>query len=273
MNRARTLLLLLLALALGLVVLAGCGGGGDGGDGGGDVAEETEAGTTEEEEETTTEEEAIEVPDVVGEAEEDAVEEIEDEGLQAEVTTTPSEEEPGTVISQDPEEGEEAEEGDEVAIEVSGGIDPNQALLQLIPGRIRATCDPPDDPNAFPEAAVAKLVCAPPNRQAHSVQYNLFGTRNEMQQAYNASLDQVRQDTGEAVRGGDCATDRFAEHTWSFQGSSGRVMCYVLEGQAWIEWSDNNLLVYSFALRNDANDLQLYRWWNNRAFSGPRPPS
>jgi hypothetical protein len=270
MIRPRTVLLLLLALALGLLVLAGCGGGGDGGDGG----DQTEAAPPppEEEEETTTEEEAIEVPDVVGESEEDAEEELEDEGFEVEATTTTSEEEPGTVVSQDPEGGEDAEEGDEVAIEVSGGIDPNAALLQLVPGRIRATCDPPDDPNAFPEAAVAKLVCRPPGRQAHSVQYNLFETRNEMQQAYNASLDQVREDVGQNFRGGDCETDTFAEHGYTSGSGGGRVMCYILEGRAWIEWSHNELFVYSFGFRNDNNDVQLYRWWSGPG-SGPQPPS
>jgi serine/threonine protein kinase len=265
---------LLIAIVAGVVLLAAVGGilaftvlgGGDdeGNGGNGTAAVETGEQTTE------TGPAAVEVPDVVGEAEDDAVEALEDEGLEADVTTTPSEEEEGTVVSQDPEEGEEVEEGETVDLEVSGGLDPREQLLALIPSRIRATCEDPDDPNAFPEAAIAKVVCAPPNRQAHSVQYNLFETRNEMVQAYNASLDQVRDDTGEAVRGGDCETDRFAEHTWNFEGSSGRVMCYILEGNAWIEWTDNELLVYTYALRNDENDLTLYRWWDNRAFSGPR---
>ena len=61
----------------------------------------------------------VQVPGVIGLSEEDAVAAVEGEGLSPEVVTEPSEEDEGTVIAQDPEEGAEAQEGDTVRIVVA----------------------------------------------------------------------------------------------------------------------------------------------------------
>jgi serine/threonine-protein kinase len=61
----------------------------------------------------------VQVPGVIGLSEEDAVAAVEGEGLTPEVVTEPSEEDEGTVIAQDPEEGAEAQEGDTVRIVVA----------------------------------------------------------------------------------------------------------------------------------------------------------
>lgn len=61
----------------------------------------------------------VEVPGVIGLSEADAVDAVEDAGLTPEVVTEPSEEEEGSVIAQDPEEGAEAREGDTVRIVVA----------------------------------------------------------------------------------------------------------------------------------------------------------
>ena len=63
----------------------------------------------------------VAVPGVIGLTEGEAVATIEGAGLVADVVTESSEEEAGTVIAQDPEEGAEAEEGDAVRIVVSEG--------------------------------------------------------------------------------------------------------------------------------------------------------
>ncbi|MGH2778305.1 MAG: PASTA domain-containing protein, partial [Actinomycetota bacterium] len=63
----------------------------------------------------------VQVPGVIGLGEGEAIATIEGAGLVAEVVRESSEEEEGTVIGQDPEEGAEAEEGDTVRIVVSEG--------------------------------------------------------------------------------------------------------------------------------------------------------
>jgi PASTA domain len=250
-------------------ILAACGGGGDDESAAPSTTAPTaEEVTTEEEEETTTEEEDVDVPSVVDQTQEEAEETLEDAGFEVEVTTTPGLAEAGTVLEQDPEPGDEAEEGSTVELAVSEGPEP--LLLALVPGTSRPTCKPVEA-SQFPESAIAKVECAPPNRGAHVLRYNLFATQAEMTQAYKASLAGVEDDLGNRIPGGDCSEDRFAVDTWEFQGSKGGVLCYVLEGRAWIEWTDREVLVYAWAIRNDDNDLALYRWWNDRRFSGPLP--
>jgi PASTA domain len=64
----------------------------------------------------------VTVPGVVGDPVRAARAELEELGLEVRVTRTPSDEEPaGIVLEQDPEEGEEVEEGSRVALIVSSG--------------------------------------------------------------------------------------------------------------------------------------------------------
>ena len=67
--------------------------------------------------------EAVAVPDVMGQSEQTAIDEIEAAGLTADVLTQPSEEDEGIVIAQDPGAGEEAAPGDVVTITVSEGAE------------------------------------------------------------------------------------------------------------------------------------------------------
>ncbi|MDQ3962630.1 MAG: Stk1 family PASTA domain-containing Ser/Thr kinase [Actinomycetota bacterium] len=65
--------------------------------------------------------EPVEVPNVVGDQYEDAVDELEDVGLEAAREDQPSREPEGEVLRQDPEAGEDAETGDTVTLFVSSG--------------------------------------------------------------------------------------------------------------------------------------------------------
>ncbi|HEU4480868.1 MAG TPA: Stk1 family PASTA domain-containing Ser/Thr kinase [Actinomycetota bacterium] len=65
--------------------------------------------------------EPISVPNVMGFTEENAIATLEEAGLGAEVVRSPSEEDEGIVIAQEPTGGSDAEEGDVVTIEVSEG--------------------------------------------------------------------------------------------------------------------------------------------------------
>ena len=270
--------LFLLLIVFTALALAACGGGG-GGDGGDTQteaspppADDGEDTTTDEEAEEEEEEEGVTVPEVVGQSEDEATEALEDEGFEVEPVTTGSLEEQGSVIAQDPEAGDEGEEGDEVEIQVSEG--PQEYLLSLIPSKIRATCN--REPLEFPATALAKVQCAPPNRQAHVVQYNLFQGRNAMNQAYRESLDGVENQLEFRLpRRNDCQRDVYAEHPWQVGGNrGGRVFCYDFEdqNQTWIEWTNQDLNVYTFAWRTDRQNATLYRWWSNIDFSHPQPP-
>ena len=67
--------------------------------------------------------ETVTVPSVIGQSEDTAISEIQAAGLTPDVLTSPSEEEEGTVIAQDPEGGAEATAGDVVTITVSEGAE------------------------------------------------------------------------------------------------------------------------------------------------------
>jgi hypothetical protein len=85
---------------------------------------------------------------------------------------------------------------------------------------------------------------------------------------------------GALVTTGTCGAVGIANNRWTPSGrtghavtegggGSGRVLCYELDGQARIEWTDTRSLVYAFAQGPDR--AALYRWWQSAA--GPAPPA
>lgn len=83
----------------------------------------------------------VEVPNVVGLSQEDAQRALQDAGLEVGfVGQDPSEEEPGTVIAQDPPEGERVDEGSAVDLVVSSG--PETVAVPSV------VCDPLDQAQA-----------------------------------------------------------------------------------------------------------------------------
>ena len=128
---------------------------------------ESTVATTEESvttEETATTAAEVTVPDVQGFSADDAVQELENAGLQARIVQVVSEEPEGTVLAQSPRGGETATEGDTVRINVSRGVesipvpdvvtqnaDQAQATLTDAGFRVETTEQPSED---VPEGAV-----------------------------------------------------------------------------------------------------------------------
>jgi hypothetical protein len=207
---------------------------------------------------TTEEVPAISVPDVVGETQEEAEALLEEQGFEVSSTSVPSFDEQGTVLSHDPPGGEEADEGSVIRLEVSNG--PQATLLTMVPNRLRSSCTVPEA-DSFPTAAVAKVRCSTPNGKV-AVQYNAFMSEGEMTEAYTTSLRGVENELGRAIQHGDCERAHVAKGSYTIGGATaGRVFCYTKDGQSWIEWTDTSLLVYSYAVRDDLRDAQLYSWW------------
>ncbi len=88
--------------------------------------------------------EVLEVPDVVGESEDDAIEILEDQGFGWSIETRDSAEPEGTVLEQYPEAGEEVEPGTMVDLIVSTGIE-----MVKVPNwtQFRAPGNPDDYPD------------------------------------------------------------------------------------------------------------------------------
>jgi serine/threonine-protein kinase len=70
-----------------------------------------------------TQEDTRDVPNVQGQPLDQAVSRLQDDGFRTDITTEPSDAPQGTVVSQDPAGGAEAEEGSTVSLRVSGGPD------------------------------------------------------------------------------------------------------------------------------------------------------
>jgi hypothetical protein len=107
------------------------------------------------------------------------------------------------------------------------------------------------------------------------VLYELFQTRDEMNDAFQVNVN------NKSAPEGECATDHVAVGRYTIDGEpAGRVLCYTvvhgrffaeLPDQSHLEWTDDNSSIYAHAIRNDLGDLNLYDWWLTS--SGPVPPS
>ena len=66
------------------------------------------------------------------------------------------------------------------------------------------------------------------------------------------------------MRRPDRTDDGFAQRHWNYENDDpgGELSCYLDDDdQAWIEWTEENLLIYSFALRADGDYSALWDWW------------
>ena len=87
------------------------------------------------------------------------------------------------------------------------------------------------------------------------VLYELFQTRDEMNEAFQVNVN------NKAAPEGECASDHLAVGSYTFEGEpAGRVLCYTVglspSAQSRIEWTDENASIYAQAVRNDQGDVQ-----------------
>ncbi len=150
-----------------------------------------------------------------------------------------------------------------------------ELLLTYIPGEVGEECLPLDRGEPL-HGERASLVCRTEDLE---VLYQLFQTRDEMDEALQVNVNNKRAPDG------DCATQTLAVGPYTVGNEpSGRVLCYTIErnsqpgifgsgnapNQSHIEWTDDNTSIYAHALRNDLGDLSLYEWWITS--SGPIVP-
>jgi serine/threonine protein kinase/DNA-binding SARP family transcriptional activator/Tol biopolymer transport system component len=142
-----------------------------------------------------------------------------------------------------------------------------ERLSTYIPEEVSGDCSPLDRDEPLHDE-LASLVCRTGQVE---VLYQLFPTRDAMDDAFQVNLNNRRAPTG------DCAEDNLAVGRYTIDGEpAGRVLCYTVEhgpfladqpDQSHIEWTDGNASIYAHAIRNDLGDLSLYQWW--RSSSGP----
>ena len=148
--------------------------------------------------------------------------------------------------------------------------DAEEQLLTYVPDGVSSECQPLDRDEPL-HGERASLVCRTADLE---VLYELFQTRDEMNEAFQVNVNNKTAPEGE------CATDHLAVGSYAIGGEpAGRVLCYTVERgpfssalptQSHIEWTDENASIYAHAVRKDLSDLSLYDWW--LASSGPVVP-
>jgi serine/threonine protein kinase/DNA-binding SARP family transcriptional activator/Tol biopolymer transport system component len=143
-------------------------------------------------------------------------------------------------------------------------------LLTYVPDDVNSECLPLDRDEPI-HGERASLVCRTADLE---VLYELFQTRDEMNEAFQVNVN------NKAAPEGECATAHLAVGSYTIDSEpAGRVLCYTvkrgsftdeLPPQSHIEWTDENASIYAHAIRNDLGDLSLYEWWLTSA--GPSSP-
>ena len=135
-------------------------------------------------------------------------------------------------------------------------------LLSSIPPTTKATCqrEAADD---RARRAVAGAVCT---SGKVTVYYDQFQTKLAMDAYYNRLL----RASGASRDSGTCGQDATAETPWNVDGVvKGRLLCYESsQGNAVLVWTHDGLNIVGFAVRQDANQAALAKWWSGPS-SGP----
>jgi class 3 adenylate cyclase len=132
-----------------------------------------------------------------------------------------------------------------------------RSLRALVPQAFRTTCS---RSSSLPPTATASVDCNP--SETYSATYASFDSMDDLRAAFE-SFASPSDPTNV-----DCARDPSARHPYTVNGTpAGQVACYVDEGtsagttDSVIVWTDDEHLVLGRAVRGDAADQTLYRWW------------
>ena len=130
-------------------------------------------------------------------------------------------------------------------------------LLVRVPTAIRSSCERTRPRELLPSTSLASTTC---NDGDVIVTYSLFDSTQTMDDWFDQSSGIV-----EAFPG-DCSEDRKAHGTYTTDlVPTGRVLCYTKGGSSYIEWTDERVLIYAAASREDLADQDLYLWWADEA--------
>lgn len=136
-----------------------------------------------------------------------------------------------------------------------------QELLTHIPAELRDSCTPDE----LLQDVIVSMKCLP-GTGADVVWYDLYPDEATMFSTYDA-----HRTNRELNDQGDCTTGP-AESGYSItvdgqklSGEHWRYMCYLADDAAWIEWTDPNLLILSYAYRVDQDWSALNTFWSDTA--------
>ncbi len=140
------------------------------------------------------------------------------------------------------------------------GTPAEERLARLVPLVLQPDCargqplSVPTDGNLF---------CQPSDGTARAA-YHLFpsGTAASAYMASRVGLGDTGQRCGESASGSSTYSDARGE-------TVGRLVCYLRDGWAWIEWTNLRAAVYAYAYRQDEDWQRLYAFWTTAGPAGP----
>jgi hypothetical protein len=160
-------------------------------------------------------------------------------------------------------------------------------LNMHIPKDVIGSCDVLDH-HEVEGRAYASVVCHP-GEPVIEVQYSTFHDAVALRDQYQHDLLQAGISSDNT---GDCSHTAYgAGQWWSASpervdqvgevdhklgrpliddATRGRYMCYESDGDAWIEWFDNDTHIYGWASASQDAYHELYDWWSTQA--GPFHP-
>jgi hypothetical protein len=144
----------------------------------------------------------------------------------------------------------------------SSGLTPDEeALLELLPAGLQATCDhydPLQDASGYkPVGSLGSVDCFPKSARVADVGFFQFTTADALAAWYDYRVAQADIEAGS----GGCLDGTRGETAWTH----GRILCTVTTGgKAAIRWTDDRYQLYG-ALNSTGKDLPaLVRWWTSQ---------
>jgi serine protease Do len=137
----------------------------------------------------------------------------------------------------------------------------DEDLLAHIPEAFADGCAPDE----LLTDVIASLRCEPASG-ADIVWYDLYESDARMFETYAAHrTNRELEDTGDCSTGPAESGYTLTIGDQELSGEHWRYLCYVADDGAWVEWTDPDLRILSYAFREDDDWAGLYQFWSNNA--------
>ena len=144
-------------------------------------------------------------------------------------------------------------------VKVPFPTDPEQYLLDHVQSDVRGSCV--RDDASIPDGGDAELACTD---GAVAIRLIHFPNLSDLDAYYAVSLTIAHTHQG---GGASCPGTIPTATTWFHTSAPntvlGKLLCYHLEGNSFIDWTHTKLHIYAYAFISGIDDKMLYKWWTN----------
>ena len=135
-----------------------------------------------------------------------------------------------------------------------------EQLLSFLSEELAAQCEVAED-NPFNDELEA-IDCYPLGSLGFTLA--LYADEHTMLKDYSLSVTADSLSSKDSRK--SCQMGKPSEGKWYYGKSdtgqpAGHLLCYLANGQAWLEWTINERKIYGVSYRDDSNIKALYSWW------------